>query len=295
MSTIVGQQLGFGTELGVGFDPDRLAEDAQHADALGYDLFSISDHLHSDQPRFEPWTALTWVAAATERIGVLPNVLGLPYRAPAVTAKMAEVLDRLSAGRLVLGLGVGGYDQEFAAFGLARRTPGQKVAALEEAVRIIRGLWTEETVTFAGEHFHTDEARIEPRPAHRIPVWLGTYGPRALRLTGALADGWIPSLPRLELAEAVAMRAAVRSSALAAGRDPDEITCACNVVVGFDERRSPTSRLVVGSSEAIAEQLVTIVRAGFTFLQALGLAEPEHRERFATEVIPLVRNELVRA
>jgi alkanesulfonate monooxygenase SsuD/methylene tetrahydromethanopterin reductase-like flavin-dependent oxidoreductase (luciferase family) len=72
------------------------------------------------------------VASATDRITVLTNVLGVPYRAPAVTAKMAETLDRLSGGRLVLGLGVGGFDEEFAAFGLARRTPGEKVAALDE-------------------------------------------------------------------------------------------------------------------------------------------------------------------
>ena len=124
----------------------------------------------------------------------MPNVLGLPYRAPAVTAKMAETLDRLSGGRLVVGLGTGGYDAEFAAFGLAQRTPGRKVAALGEAVQIIRGLWREPGFTFSGEHFATAGARIEPRPAHPIPLWLGTYGPRALAITGTLADGWVPSL-----------------------------------------------------------------------------------------------------
>jgi alkanesulfonate monooxygenase SsuD/methylene tetrahydromethanopterin reductase-like flavin-dependent oxidoreductase (luciferase family) len=206
---------------------------------------------------------------------------------------MAETLDRLSGGRLLLGLGVGGYDREFAAFGLAERTPGQKVTALGEAVRIIRGLWTEETVSLSGQQFHASEARIEPKPAHRIPIWLGAYGPRALKLTGALADGWIPSLPRLALDEAVAMRSVVRASARAAGRDPDDITCACNVVVVFDSRRSPTPQLVAGSSQAIAEQLLTIVRAGFT-LPVATLTEPELRERFAMEVIPLVRSEVAR-
>jgi alkanesulfonate monooxygenase SsuD/methylene tetrahydromethanopterin reductase-like flavin-dependent oxidoreductase (luciferase family) len=92
---------------------------------------------------------------------------------------MAETLDRLSGGRLVLGLGVGGFDHEFAAFGLAQRTAGQKVTALGEAVTIIRGLWTQDSVSYDGEHFHVTGARIEPRPAHQIPIWLGTYGARA--------------------------------------------------------------------------------------------------------------------
>lgn len=100
-----------------------------HAESLGLDLLSLPDHLHSTRPTLEPWTAVAFVAAATARLTVMTNVFGLPYRPPAVTAKMAETLDRLSGGRLVLGLGVGDYDPEFAAFGLAERTTGQKVAA----------------------------------------------------------------------------------------------------------------------------------------------------------------------
>jgi probable F420-dependent oxidoreductase len=283
-------RLGFGVEMGLHYDADRLAAEAIEAEALGFDLFSISDHLHTDSPRYEPWTALTWVAAATERIGVVTNVLGLPYRSPAVTAKMAETLDRLSGGRLVLGLGVGGFDHEFAAFGLAKRTAGQKVTALGEAVTIIRGLWTQESFSYAGEHFQVAGARIEPRPAHEIPIWLGTYGPRGLRLTGQLADGWLPSFPRLGLDDARAMRAAVRASATAAGRDPADVTCACNVVVTFDSGQKPTPQLVAGSSQAIAEQLLEITAAGFTF-PIVSLPHPDDRARFAAEVMPVVRRE----
>jgi alkanesulfonate monooxygenase SsuD/methylene tetrahydromethanopterin reductase-like flavin-dependent oxidoreductase (luciferase family) len=189
-------QLEFGVEMGLHYDAGRLADEAIEAEALGFDLFSISDHLHTDSPRYEPWTALTWVAAATARIGVVTNVLGLPYRSPAVTAKMAETLDRLSCGRLVLGLGVGGFDHEFAAFGLAQRTAGQKVTALGEAITIIRGLWTQDSVSYDGEHFHVAGARIEPRPAHQIPIWLGTYGARGLRLTGPGQRGQRRTRPR---------------------------------------------------------------------------------------------------
>ena len=300
MSAIAGQRVGFGVVFGFGLvDPGRLVADVQQAETLGFDMVSFPDHLHGERPSVEPWTALTWAAAATERIAVMPNVLALPYRAPAVTAKMAETLDRLSSGRLVLGLGTGGYDAEFAAFGLAERTPGQKVSALAEALQIMRGLWSDPSVTVNGTHYHVHEARIEPRPERPIPVWLGSYGPRGLRLTGALADGWIPSLGRVDLGQLRSMRAEVRAAAEAAGRDPDEITCAVNLVVAFGgpgDRDTPTAgssaawRPVSGGSEAIAEQLVGVVQAGFTFLNVV-LDDPADRERFASEVIPVVRRQ----
>lgn len=299
MSTIAGQQVGFG--LIYGFQPfaaDRLPVEAIGAESLGFDLFCVADHLHGAHPTPEPWTALSWIAAVTERITVMPNVLGLPYRAPAVTAKMAETLDRLSGGRLVLGLGAGGYDAEFAAFGLAQRTAGQKVAALGEAVQIIRGLWQEPGFSFSGEHFAAAGARIEPRPAHPIPLWLGTYGPRALAMTGALADGWVPSLGRLDLNQAVAMRATVRASAEAAGRDPDQVTCAANLTVAFTADRTTASRdgrlpdgQLRGDARSIAGRLIGFGRAGFTFFN-VALADAGARRRFAAEVMPLVRAEL---
>jgi probable F420-dependent oxidoreductase len=290
MTTTAANELHFGIEMGRQYAPERLADDARQAEALGFDLFSVSDHLHTDTPRYEPWTAVTWTAAATDRLKVMTNVLGLPYRSPPVVAKMAETLDRLSDGRLVLGLGTGGFDHEFAAFGLAERTPAGKLAALTEAIEIIRGLWSDSSVSFAGEHFRVTEARIEPRPDHPIPIWLGTYGPRSLRLTGAVADGWVPSFPRLTIEDATVKRDVVRASAAAAGREPDSITCACNVVVDFDSDRPPSPNLLTGSSQAVAEQLSAIVAAGFNFPIAL-LLDPDQRERFATEVIPLVRRE----
>jgi probable F420-dependent oxidoreductase len=288
------QQVGFGIVYGFhGFDSDGLIAEARHAEALGFDLFCVADHLHGPSPAPEPWTALTWIAAVTERIGVMTDVLGLPYRAPAVTAKMAETLDRLSGGRLVLGLGTGGYDREFSAFGLAERSPGQKVGALSEAVQVIRGLWQEPRFSFEGEHFRTRDAQIEPKPARPIPIWLGSYGPRALRVTGALADGWVPSLGRLSLDQAVAMRSAVRTAAQDAGRDPDAITCAANLIVDFprDGHPGPEGPRISGTSDAVAERLISIGRAGFTVLN-VALADAAAREQFAAEVMPAVRDGL---
>jgi alkanesulfonate monooxygenase SsuD/methylene tetrahydromethanopterin reductase-like flavin-dependent oxidoreductase (luciferase family) len=294
MSAIAGQRVGFGIVHGFhGYDADEMIAEARHAETLGFDLFCVADHLNGTSPTPEPWTALTWIAAVTGHIGVMTNVLGLPYRAPAVTAKMAETLARLSGGRLVLGLGTGGYDVEFSAFGLAERSPGQKVGALSEAVQIIRGLWREPGFSFGGEHFRVHDARIEPRPARPIPIWLGSYGPRALRVTGALADGWIPSLGRLSLDEATAMRVTVRTAARDAGRDPDEITCAANLIVDFtaDPAPNPDEPRVTGTSAAVARRLILIRRAGFSFLNVV-LADGEARERFAAEVMPAVRGEV---
>jgi probable F420-dependent oxidoreductase len=266
-----------------------------HAESLGFDLFSLPDHLHSGQPTLEPWTALAFVAAATQRLTVMTNVLGLPYRHPAVTAKMAETLDRLSGGRLVLGLGVGGYDPEFAAFGLAERTPGEKVAALDEAIQIIRGLWEAPDFTFEGKHFGVRRAEIEPKPGHRIPIWTGAYGPKALRVTATLADGWIPSIGRLGLAEAGELRATVLSNLEGAGRSPSEFTCATNVVVGFEgEARQGAAQgwqRLTGDSETLTDRLAEIAGAGFTVLN-VALVGREATERFAAEVIPAVRARL---
>ncbi|MBE3012077.1 LLM class flavin-dependent oxidoreductase [Microbispora sp. NEAU-D428] len=280
-------RFGAGGAVG-GLSAGQTLDLAQSADELGYDLFTLSDHLHGERPSLEPLTALSWIAARTRTIEVGTNVLGLPYREPPVVAKTAETVDRLSGGRLVLGLGGGGFDHEFAAFGLAGRSPGQKVAALREAIEIIRGLWTGEPVSFQGDHYTVRDAVIAPAPRRPIPIWLGSYGPRSLALTGELADGWLPSLGRISLAQAVAMRRAVRRAARDAGRDPDSITCACNVRVLVDPSRPPTPEFVTGGVPAVVDQLTGIVAAGFTTL-LLALPTVREQELFAREIIPQVR------
>jgi len=120
--------------------------------------------------------------------------------------------------------------------------------------------------------------------------------PRALTLTGTLADGWVPSLGRVGLEQASAMRATVRAAAEAAGRSPDEITCAINLIVEFTPNgpaASPEGQRIAGPSETIAERLIAIAHAGFTVLN-VALADADARRRFAAEVMPLVRDGLTR-
>ncbi|ONH27536.1 LLM class flavin-dependent oxidoreductase [Pseudofrankia asymbiotica] len=289
MSGLFGSRLVFGAGGAVaGLTAQRTLDLAQSADELGFELFSLSDHLHSNSTTVEPLVTLSWLAGKTRRIELATNVLALPYRPPAVVAKTAETVDRLSGGRFVLGLGGGGFDQEFHAFGLTERTPGQKITGQREAIGIIRGLWANESTTLHGQEFAVDDARIDPLPDHPIPIWLGSYGPRALALTGELADGWLPSIGRIGLDRARQMRPAVLAAARDAGRDPAAITCACNVIVRLDPVARPSPQAVGGGVPAVVKQLVEIVAAGFT---ALLLAVPTvaDQEILAREVIPAVR------
>jgi probable F420-dependent oxidoreductase len=272
---------------------DPVAE-ATRAEELGFDFVSASDHLHGDAPTNEPWTMLAMIAAATSRLRVATRVLAVPYRPPPVVAKMAETLDRLTGGRVILGLGGGYLNEEFRAFGLRAPSPRDKIDGLEEAIRVIRGVWSEKTFSFDGRLFRTDGARLEPKPGHRIPIWVGTYGPRALNLTGRLADGWIPSLGFAPPDEVRVMRDRVLRAAREAGRNPDDITCAYNIVVRVDERAERDPSVVSGSAGAVADQLIGFAGIGFSAfnLMPTGPEQDEQIDRLGRDVIPEVRRAL---
>jgi probable F420-dependent oxidoreductase len=279
------------TSAARGADPVAAA---LRAEELGFDFVSVSDHLHGTAPSFETWTMLSWIAASTSRIRVATRVLATPYRTPAVLAKMAETLDRLSGGRLILGLGGGHSDEEFRAFGLPARTPRDKVDGLDEAIRILRGLWSERGFSFDGGHYRTDNAEIEPKPEHRIPIWLGTYGNRALSVTGRLADGWIPSLGYAPPEQVTGMRDRVVAAARDAGRNPDDLTLAYNVTVRVDKHADPAQPSVVaGPAEAVAERLAGFLDLGFDALNLVLTADAREDDEQATalahEVLPVLR------
>lgn len=280
--------LNVSTSAAPGADP---VADARRAEELGFDFVSASDHLHGDSPTYEPWTMLSWIAARTSRIRVATRVLAVPYRNPPVVAKMAETLDRLSGGRLILGLGGGYSDEEFSAFGLGVRPPREKIEGLEEAIRIVRGLWSETSFTFEGRLYRTDGAQLEPKPDRRIPIWLGTYGHRALGVTGRLADGWIPSLGFAPPERVKVMRERVLAAARQAGREPEEITCAYNVEIRVDEHADAPPSVVSGPPDAVVERLLGFLQLGFTAMNFMpeGPGQDEQAERLAREVIPSLR------
>lgn len=286
------RQLSFGVNVPTSApaDADPIGH-AQAAEDLGFDFVSASDHPCGTDPTYEVWTMLTWIAAATSRIGIATRVLGVPYRPPAMVAKMAETLDRLSGGRLILGLGGGYSDEEFRAFGLPVPSARQKVDGLEEAIGVIRGLWSEPGFTYHGRLYRTADADLEPKPGHHIPIWLGTFGDRALGVTGRHADGWIPSLGHAPVDRLPAMRAKVLAAAEASGRPLEDLTCALNVQVHVGDDADPRPDLVAGHGDQVAARLHQLVLLGFTALNFMlvGARVSEQMERIATEVIPELR------
>jgi probable F420-dependent oxidoreductase len=280
----------FGVNVSTSTDSDPVAA-ALRAEEVGFDWVSASDHLHGTAPTYETWTMLSWIAAATSRIKIATRVLAAPYRHPPVVAKMAETLDRLSAGRLILGLGGGWSDEEFRAFGLGVRSPRDKVDGMEEAVRIIRGLWSEQEFTYEGRLYAVERANVAPKPEHRIPIWLGTYGPRALDVTGRLADGWIPTLELAPPERVVEMRDRVLSAAAEAGRDPEDVTCVYNLDVRVDKGVESTPEMVAGPPGAVVDQLARFAELGFSAMHFLPAGPDPDRQvvRLAEEVIPHLR------
>jgi alkanesulfonate monooxygenase SsuD/methylene tetrahydromethanopterin reductase-like flavin-dependent oxidoreductase (luciferase family) len=288
------QAPSFGITVSTAPGADPVSE-ARHAEALGFDVVTLHrDVLDGPPPSLETWTLLTWVAAHTASVKVAPDVLVLPNRHPAVLAKMAETLDRLSGGRLILALGSGATmnDQAFRAFGLQHRSARQKVVAIEEAVDVIRGLWETPAFSYSGEHFSTEAADLQPKPAHEIPIWLGAFGPRMLDLTGRKADGWLPSMFLLEPDAAYQSLQRVREAATGAGRDPDQLVYGYNVSVMVREGAASTRGQVAGAPEEVAYRLAAFVRGGFSFLNLSTTGDgAEQRERLAREVLPAVRDQ----
>ena len=213
-------------------DPDGAVELAVAADEAGLDLVTFQDHPY--QPALlDTWTLMSYVAARTRRIRLSANVLNLPLRPPAVLARAAAGLDRLSGGRVELGLGAGAFWDAIEAMGGERLTAGESVEALTEAIGVIRAIWdtSEKGGVFrSGDHYPVHGAKRGPAPLHDISIWLGAYRPRMLRLVGSSADGWLPSVGYLPSIGALADgNAEIDEAALAAGRDPREIRRLLNI------------------------------------------------------------------
>ena len=261
--------------------PLRALEHAVRADELGIDLIGIQDHPY--QHRFhDTWTLLAAVAMRTKRVTVFPDVANLPLRPPAVLAKAAASLDLLSGGRVELGLGAGGFWDAIKAMGGPVRTPGESVSALEEAIEVIRLVWSgNRGLRYEGRYYQLAGLNAGPVPAHPISIWLGAYKPRMLRVIGRAADGWVPSLGYLKPGELAEASSRIDDAARSAGRDPGAIRRVLNV-----------------GGNLTADDFATLaIETGFdTFV--IGEA-PENAEgalkRFMTEVAPRVREIVAKA
>jgi len=269
------------------------------ADDGGLALVGIQDHPY--QRHFlDTFSLIATLLAETRRVSFFTDVASLPLRPPAVMAKAAASLDLLSGGRFELGLGAGGLPDLIANFGGVRRTPGESVEALEEAIDVIRLLWSEQrAVSFEGKHYRLTDARPGPRPAHPIGIWVGAFKPRMMRLVGRKADGWLPSLGMLTRAELRDGNELIDTAAAQAGRDPRAIRRIVNVQGLIGDRPAPRrSELGVGylAGEPLAgpvqwwgETVAGFAQDGFdTLVFWLVDPSPGQVELLIGEVLPLL-------
>ena len=204
---------------------------AQTADELGYTHLRVPDqvlrpgngHLH------EPLMMLSYIAAVTEKIELVPSVIITPSRQTVLLAKQIAALDCFTAGRVRLGVGVGGSEAEYLAQGQNFHVRGARV---EEQIELLRRLWTEETVDFRGKWDAVEGAGINPLPVQRpVPIWIGASSVPPTRIReriGRQADGWFVLCSPEQLPE---IKSDIDRAAQSAGRDPDEIGMEAGVAV----------------------------------------------------------------
>ena len=175
-------------------EPAWWLESAGRLDAAGYAGLWCWDHFMGrgdlTVPVVESWTILAMAAARTSQVTVAPFVLNVMNRHPALVARMASTLQLASGGRLLLGIGIGGAPKEHAAYGMPFPDPPERVRRLEEAVAVMRALWTGGPVSVEGEFYSLTEAHAHPVPHPPPPIILGGETPAGARLAGRIGDGW---------------------------------------------------------------------------------------------------------
>lgn len=220
-----------------------------------------------------------------------PNVANLPLRSPAMLAKQAASLDVLSSGRFELGLGAGAFWDAIVAMGAPRRTPGEAVRALEEALQIIRLFMSgERSIEFSGEFYSVKDLHPGPAPAHPVELWVGAYGPRMLELVGRKADGWVPSLSYAPPDAIPGMRERLDESATQAGRSPSTIRRVYNLMGQITDATN-ADEILHGPVPLWVDRLTEFVlELGFDTFVYWPASDPlDQLDLFAGEVAPAVR------
>jgi probable F420-dependent oxidoreductase len=292
--------------------PETLREAAQTAEAQGFDAVWSADRVvtpwkietpypyaegHAfivppDRPFLDSMTCLAFLAACTERIQLGISVLVLPYRHPLYWARVAASIERLSRGRLILGVGVGWMEEEFAALGVPFKDRGRMT---DEQLEILAKLWRDEHITYQGRHYTLTDIAFFPKPTDRpIPIWVGGEGAAAQRRTARHGGAWFPYFVEVTPAELRAGYDNTLRQAEALGRDPSQIQLACcrpievtSVPVPQDERR------LCGTPAQLVEALAAYRAIGVAHLalQFMVPRWPDRMEQIArfAEVLPDVR------
>jgi alkanesulfonate monooxygenase SsuD/methylene tetrahydromethanopterin reductase-like flavin-dependent oxidoreductase (luciferase family) len=270
-------------------------------DQLGYDLLGVQDHPYQRR-HLDTLALLGVILARTERIRVFQAVGNLPLRPPAVFAKAAATLDVLSGGRFEAGLGAGGYLEPAHAMGAPALTPGESIEALEEAVEILRESWNgARSIRHHGRHYQLEGMKPGPSPAHPIEIWLGAAKPRALALTGRVADGWVaPMMIYMPSAEIPAAEELIDGAARDADRGPEAIR-RIYIVSGEFTPAAPapardTDQTIIGPPDRWVGVLTHFaLDLGFSSLILAAPPDPATLRTYIEEVAPQVRERVAAA
>jgi probable F420-dependent oxidoreductase len=312
---------------------EAVAEQALRAERLGFDSVWVSDHFFASLDRYgggderygtlEPLTTLGGLAAKTERVRLGTLVLSAAFRHPAILAKSATAVDRLSGGRLELGIGAGWYEEEFEAFGYPFGSVGERFDLLEETLGYVGALFDGEPASFEGKRFRLDEAYNHPRPVQepRPPLLVGGKGgPRLLRIAAKYADGWNAAW-RWRPEDYGERAAAARHACERAGRDPTTFRLSLGLftVVGEDEadlqrrfelmgERLPAGvgqaigldtlrkECLAGTTDQVVERVAAFAELGVSELIVcpapvwFSIPDPSMVELFAERVLPSLHN-----
>src|SRR5919108_3501109 len=283
-----------------------LAPDTYAADAgIARDRIRSSGDGSSPMPLLECWTTLSALARDTERIRLGTSVLCNSYRLPSVLAKMGATLDVISRGRLELGLGAGWFEREYRAYGIPFPRIGERIEQLDEAVEIIRRMWTNARPTFVGKHYAIDDAVCDPPPVQRPrpPIWIGGEGDRVHRVAARAADGinvrwWSP-------ARITARGAYLDAACRDLGRDPRTLRRSVTALLVIDRHASgaaatrerftaiPADGHIAGTPDQCLARLREYARAGVRhlLLSIPDVAASDAVELAGRELLPALRHE----
>jgi probable F420-dependent oxidoreductase len=249
--------------------PADLLEEARTAEATGWYGVWLADHYMPDTgdttpargDTYECWALLPALAAVTERIRIGTLVSPTSVHHPALLAKRAATIDRLSGGRMVLGLGAGWQINEHYAYGIDLEPPGKRVSRFEEAIGIVRSMLAEDSTTFHGEFYNVTDAPCDPKPVQSpLPLLVGTRGPRMLRITARNASEWntwgVPDV-------AAGRRKALLEACEKAGRDPATMWTSVNAFVELGGSTPPSGPTIAGTAQQLVDQLGQYADLGF--------------------------------
>jgi F420-dependent oxidoreductase-like protein len=254
------------------------------ADEGGFDSCWLFDHFAPmGQDRtgdiFEAWTLLGALAQATHRIRIGTLVTGNLYRHPGILAKMAATVDHLSDGRLNMGLGAGGDEYADTMLGLPSYPARERIERLDEACQVLKQLWSQESVTFAGKHYQLERAVSDPKPIQRPgpPLWIGSSGRRyGLRVVAEQADVWVNASLRPDPTELTELARVLDRHCADIGRDPATI------------RRAVQFRLPADPDETL-RAVESFFRAGFSDILLMPYEGGPARVEALAELLPRLR------